>query len=162
MPKSVRALFFLVAAILVVVATRARTTTSTPLASQPPRGADPSSSARPAPSTGSPGDVSAAFRDHVQKTEVEDGGTVERWLPDDLEGSRHQRLIVKVANGRTIMIAYNIDLAPRLPEFSRGDSVRFHGEYIWNARGGIVHWTHHDPSHKHEDGWIRNHGMMYQ
>jgi len=25
-----------------------------------------------------------------------------------------------------------------------------------------VHWTHRDPQHKHEDGWIKHNGHTYQ
>lgn len=49
-------------------------------------------------------------------------GTVQRLLSDDDEGSRHQRFILRLAEGRTLLIAHNIDLAPRLP-LRQGDSV---------------------------------------
>ncbi len=45
---------------------------------------------------------------------VEAKGEVSRVLSDDLEGSRHQRLIVRLASGHTVLISHNIDLAPRV------------------------------------------------
>ena len=41
-------------------------------------------------------------------------GTVIRLLSDDNQGSRHQRFIIKQSSGRTLLIAHNIDLAPKI------------------------------------------------
>ncbi|MEE4384534.1 MAG: DUF3465 domain-containing protein [Pseudomonadales bacterium] len=89
-------------------------------------------------------------------------GTVDRILPDDRDGSRHQRFVLRLASGQTILVAHNIDLAPRIEALREGDEVEFHGEYEWNAKGGVVHWTHHDPAGRHVDGWLRHDGRIYQ
>jgi hypothetical protein len=57
---------------------------------------------------------------------------VTRILADDNDGSRHQRFILEVGGGRTLLIAHNIDLAPRVTGLKVGDTVEFHGEYEWN------------------------------
>jgi hypothetical protein len=88
-------------------------------------------------------------------------GRVTRLLPDDNEGSRHQKFILELNSGETILIAHNIDLAPRIDNLKRGDRVEFYGEYEWNDRGGIVHWTHKDPAGRHEDGWLKHKGKRY-
>ena len=44
----------------------------------------------------------------------------------------------------------------------KGQLVEFYGEYEWNAKGGVVHWTHRDPEHRHVDGWIKHNGRTYQ
>ena len=67
-------------------------------------------------------------------------------LADDRQGSRHQRFLLRVDGGPTILVAHNIDLAPRVTSLHEGDAIAFSGEYEWNARGGVVHWTHRDPS----------------
>ena len=77
-----------------------------------------------------------------------------RLLPDDREGSPHQRFLLRVAGGTTVLVAPNVDLAPRI-SLAPGDSVELRGEYEWNAKGGVIHWTHPDPGGRHEDGWIR-------
>ena len=92
---------------------------------------------------------------------VSSSGTVAKLLPDDEKGSRHQRFIVELASGQTVLIAHNIDLAPRVP-LSTGDRVEFHGEYEWNEKGGAVHWTHHDPQGARDGGWIRWQGQTFR
>jgi hypothetical protein len=59
-------------------------------------------------------------------------------------------------------MAHNIDLAPRIADLEEGDTVAFNGVYEWNAKGGIIHWTHRDPGGSHEAGWIRHKGQTYQ
>ena len=89
-------------------------------------------------------------------------GTVSRVLPDDLKGSRHQKFILDLPSGIGILVAHNIDLAPRIPQLRKGDKVAFFGEYEWNDKGGVVHWTHHDPSARHIDGWLEHDGEKFQ
>ena len=92
------------------------------------------------------------------------GGTGEviRILPDDNQGSRHQRFILRMPDGRTLLVAHNIDLAPRIPGLARGDTVEFYGVFETNDRGGVIHWTHHDPAGRHTPGWLRHDGRTYQ
>jgi len=107
-------------------------------------------------------DVAAAFAQHLDHVRVEDAGEVVTTLRDDTEGSRHQRFLVRVVSGTTVLIAHNIDIAPRVAPLHRGDRVTFNGEYVWNAKGGVVHWTHHDPSGRHLSGWVRANGKTFQ
>lgn len=89
-------------------------------------------------------------------------GQVTRILSDDLEGDRHQRFIVRVSDDQTILISHNIDLAPRVPGLEVGETLAFRGRYEWNEQGGVVHWTHHDPSGDREGGWILRNGERYR
>lgn len=93
---------------------------------------------------------------------AEGQGRVLRLLPDDLEGSRHQRFIVEVQPGLTLLLVHNIDLAERINALTVGDNVAFRGEYVWNEKGGLVHWTHHDPQGRHQGGWIRHNHKIYR
>lgn len=97
--------------------------------------------------------VVEAFRAERSGLMVQCLGTVTKVLPDDEQSPRHQRFVVKLGNGHTLLIAHNIDLAPRVPA-RRGESLEFRGQYEWNAQGGLVHWTHHDPDQRREGGWI--------
>jgi len=94
--------------------------------------------------------------------QVQGRGVVARVLSDDNVGSRHQRFILELASGQTVLVAHNIDLAPRVPSLRAGDVVEFYGEFEWNEQGGVVHWTHHDPNGRHPDGWLKAGGRTYQ
>lgn len=94
--------------------------------------------------------------------QVEGKGVVVRLLRDDLDGSRHQRFIVQLNTGQTLLITHNIDLAPRINHLRVGDTVEFFGEYEWNSKGGVIHWTHHDPRGSHVGGWLEREGERYE
>ncbi len=103
-----------------------------------------------------------AYLNRLSNQQLAGEGKVVKLLPDDNAGSRHQRFIVKLNSGRTLLIAHNIDLAPRLDRLREGDVVEFYGEYEWNAKGGVMHWTHHDPQGRHPGGWIKHNGRTYE
>ena len=111
----------------------------------------------------------SAFASQIGKTfaiadsgkQVSGNGRVSRILSDDKDGSRHQRFILDLPSGQTVLIAHNIDLAQRVSGLSEGDDVFFHGEYEWNTQGGIVHWTHRDPNGGHVGGWLKHNGQRY-
>lgn len=106
--------------------------------------------------------LAGAIRDKRSGVQVAGEGTVDRVLADDDEGSRHQRFILRLASGDTVLVAHNIDLAPRVPGLTAGDRVAFHGVYEWNARGGVIHWTHQDPGGRHQGGWLRHGGGTFE
>ena len=106
--------------------------------------------------------LARAFDQHESDLQVEGTGTVSRLLSDDNDGSRHQRFIVKLKTGQTILIAHNVDLAPRIVSLEVGDEIGFFGEYVWSEKGGTIHWTHRDPKRNHTAGWIKHEGRVYQ
>lgn len=103
-----------------------------------------------------------AYAHHRSNMQVEGSGTIERVLSDDTNGSRHQRFIVRLPSGQTVLVAHNIDLAPRVDSLHEGDPISFAGEYEWNAEGGVIHWTHRDPQGTHPAGWLKHDGHTYQ
>ncbi|MFT6914257.1 MAG: hypothetical protein ACJAWL_000545 [Motiliproteus sp.] len=138
-------------------------------------GPDPSSSPGLSPSSDPGSDFSTAvevntgdavirqaFQNQRSNLQVSGSGVVVRTLPDDLDGSRHQRFILRLASGQTLLVAHNIDLAPRIGSLHRGDRISFNGEYEWNAEGGVLHWTHQDPRGLHKAGWLEHAGLKYQ
>jgi hypothetical protein len=86
---------------------------------------------------------------------------VVRLLPDDREGSPHQRFLIRVGDSTTVLIAHNIELAKRVP-LAVGDTIIVSGDYEWTPKGGTIHWTHLDPAHRHRPGYIEREGHRYQ
>jgi hypothetical protein len=106
--------------------------------------------------------IKTAFENKYNNFQVGGSGKVVKILSDDNEGIRHQRFILKLNSGQTLLVAHNIDLAPRIKDIKSGDHINFYGEYEWNSKGGIIHWTHSDPNGRHEAGWLNHEGKMYQ
>ena len=88
-------------------------------------------------------------------------GKVVKILKDDTKGSRHQKFLLNLAPDVTLLVAHNIDLAPRVP-LRKGDTIKIRGRYEWNHRGGVLHWTHHDPKGRKKDGWIYHKNKYYK
>lgn len=104
--------------------------------------------------------IARAFEARASNVQVEGSGVVYRVLRDDLHGARHQRFLLRLESGQTLLVAHNIDVAPRVP-LVEGDTVGFAGEYDWNEQGGILHFTHRADRGDHADGWIEHEGRRY-
>ncbi len=105
--------------------------------------------------------IASAFANHRSGIEVTGRGVVTRILADDRNGRLHQRFILRLPSGQTLLIAHNIALADRVAGLKKGDVVQFKGEYEWNAQGGVVHWTHADPRGRHPAGWLELDGRAH-
>ena len=88
-------------------------------------------------------------------------GQVIKLLKDDLKGNRHQKFLLSIAPSTTLLISHNLELASRVP-INKGDSISLRGRYEWNNRGGVIHWTHHDPKGRKQGGWIQVNGKVYR
>lgn len=106
--------------------------------------------------------VERAFEQHATNVQVAGEGVVTRVLRDDTEGSPHQRFVLRLTSGQTVLISHNISVAPRIDELETGDMVSFSGEYVWNDQGGLVHRTHHDPRSGQPGGWLKHKDRTYQ
>lgn len=106
--------------------------------------------------------IQSAFDNRRSKIQIQGEGIVYLIFPDDLKGSRHQNFLLRLSTGLSLLIAHNIDLAPRIPNIRAGDTVQFYGVYEYNEKGGVVHWTHHDPAGRHIGGWLKHNGSTYQ
>jgi hypothetical protein len=105
--------------------------------------------------------VEQAFAAQRSGLWLETSGRVSRVLRDDNEGARHQKFILELAGGHSVLVAHNIDLARRIPT-REGLSLTVRGRYEWNDRGGVIHWTHHDPDGREPGGWIEVGDVRYE
>lgn len=105
--------------------------------------------------------IETLYANKQSDTVVEINGEVIKLLADDNQGSRHQKFIMELPSGHTLLVSHNIDLAPKINSLRENDTVKIKGEYEWSERGGVIHWTHHDPAGRHEDGWIEHQGKRY-
>lgn len=103
-----------------------------------------------------------AFRLKRSGVTVNAQGEVVLLMNDDTQGTPHQHFLVRLEGAdHTVKMAHNLDLAERVP-VRVGDEVRFRGRYEYNVRGGVVHWTHHDPAGRGRGGWIEHAGRRYE
>lgn len=103
-----------------------------------------------------------AFKRQQSNIQVQGSGKIIKLLKDDNQGSRHQKMLIQLQSGQKILIAHNIDLSPRIHDLQVGQVIDFKGEYEYNDKGGVIHWTHHDPQGQHEGGWLKYNGKTYQ
>lgn len=122
----------------------------------------PPARAQTAPPSESDRVLRSAFDEHTGDLQVEGRGVVRRVLPDDNDGSRHQRFILELDSGQTLLVAHNVDVAQRIPGLRKGDRVAFKGEYEWSPQGGVIHWTHKDPGGRRHGGWLKHKGKTYR
>ena len=108
------------------------------------------------------GAITEAFSAHRNLPQVQGSGIVVKVLKDDTKGLKHQKFLLKVSDNITILIAHNLDLAPRVEDIHEGDVIAFKGEYIYTPKGGTVHWTHKDPRGNHQAGWLKHKGKTYE
>jgi len=102
----------------------------------------------------------SAFAQKINNVPLTAGGKVIKILPDDIGATPHQRFVIEVHSGHTILIAHSLLRAYRVP-VKIGDRVEVHGTYVWNRYGGLIHNTHHYGQEcvgtyceVHEDGYI--------
>jgi hypothetical protein len=106
--------------------------------------------------------IADAFANHKSDLQVTGEGVVAKVLPDDKNGSKHQKFLLTLSTGQTLLVAHNIDLASRVDSLRAGEPIQFSGEYEWSAKGGVLHWTHRDPRGSHVAGWLKYRGRTYQ
>jgi len=106
-------------------------------------------------------EVAAAQNNRASHVQVTCTLPVKRMLRPDDKGEKHEKFLLQLSNGSTILVAHNISRAPSVP-VEAGDIVTVHGEYIWNNKGGVIHWTHASDTPRHEGGYIDFKGQRYQ
>ncbi|OGY24787.1 MAG: hypothetical protein A2Y57_03615 [Candidatus Woykebacteria bacterium RBG_13_40_7b] len=95
-----------------------------------------------------------AFKRQLSEIPLTTEGEVVRLLEDDTEGVPHQRFIIKLRSGHTLLVVNNLELGERLG-LKEGGFVEVLGTYIWNNEGGVIHETHaQEEGSPYEEGYI--------
>lgn len=104
--------------------------------------------------------VENAFAQKINRVPITATGRVIKLLPDDTDATPHQKFIIEIHSGHTILVSHNLLRAYRMP-VKIGDRVEVRGTYIWNRFGGLLHNTHHYNNEcigplceVHDDGYI--------
>jgi len=105
--------------------------------------------------------IGQAFEERRSGVWVTGEGEIVHLLPDDRRPPRHQLFLVELTQGHTIKISHNVDLAPQVP-VQKGSRISFRGRFEFNDKGGVVHWTHRDPSGRKPGGWLEYLGKTYK
>ncbi|MBV8584450.1 MAG: DUF3465 domain-containing protein [Candidatus Eremiobacteraeota bacterium] len=108
--------------------------------------------------------VCDAFRAGRSTVEVVADGRVTRVLGiQNGRVSPHEGFLMRLSSGCSLIVRVeaNTDLSGTFP-ISEGDAVTVKGEYEYYPRGGVIHWTHHDPRYRHEAGFIQIGSQTYQ
>lgn len=88
-------------------------------------------------------------------------GPVVQILGDqEIGGETMQRFTVRLNDELVLQIRHPLAHADRVP-VERGGEVRFQGYYEWEARGGFLSLTYHDPEQPGSGGWIEYDGTRY-
>lgn len=98
---------------------------------------------------------------HLVKVPLTVTAPVKKMLKYDDRGLPHEKFLLLLSNGTTILVAHNTQMAPYVP-LQAGDTVTVSGEYVWNAKGGLIHWTHHSDTPNHKGGYIDFNGKRYE
>lgn len=116
-----------------------------------------------APAQAVAGDAEAIRAQELQlvKVPVTVTAPVKKMLRYDDRGLPHEKFLLLLSNGTTILVAHNTKMAPYVP-LQAGDMVTVSGEFIWNAKGGLIHWTHHTDTPNHRGGYIDFNGKRYE
>lgn len=110
-------------------------------------------------------DAIAVCQNGAQHTEIMLDGTVQRVLgvrrgrSGRHEGFYLEPIVPQSGRMPAVKVEDNIDITGMVP-LQRGDRVQLKGQYECND--GVVHWTHHDPSGRHDAGYLRVNGQIYQ
>lgn len=103
--------------------------------------------------------ASSSFHHHQSQIWLTASGRVIRLLPDETGARTHQRFVISCSSGQTLLVVNDISIGRRVP-VGLGAEVGVRGEYVWNAQGGLIHFTHHAAGGG-QGGWILYHHVLY-
>ncbi|MBX3019076.1 MAG: DUF3465 domain-containing protein [Bdellovibrionaceae bacterium] len=87
--------------------------------------------------------------------------TVTKLMPDDTQGSRHQRFYAKLSDASEVYIVYSLEYGRVRVPVTVGSRIGVGGEYRWTKFGGLLHWVHEDHRDQRPDGYVEVRGVRY-
>lgn len=87
--------------------------------------------------------------------------TVTKLMPDDNDGSRHQRFYAKLSDNSEVYIVYSLEYGRVRVPVNVGSIIGVGGEYRWTKFGGLLHWVHEDHRDQRPDGYVEVRGVRY-
>jgi len=106
------------------------------------------------------GAVEKAYLNQQSGAMVEVSGQVTRILTDDKDDLQHQKFVIRLQNGQSLLVVHNTVDAEQVPIVIHNE-VTVRGEYSWTEPGGLIHWTRRDHSAERRHGWIEYQGRKY-
>jgi Protein of unknown function (DUF3465) len=109
------------------------------------------------------GAVCAAYSAQRSRVEAVAGGRVTRIFGVRAgRSSPHEGFLMRLDSGCDLVlrVEVNTDFTGEIP-LSSNEPIVVKGEYEYYPRGGVIHWTHHDPRGRHENGYISAADKMY-
>lgn len=85
---------------------------------------------------------------------------VDKLLPDDVSGRPHQKIMIRLSNGRKVQIVSNLEFCEKIP-VQVGERITVGGQFVWTRNGGLVHWVHSDPKGQRKDGYVIYNNKSY-
>jgi hypothetical protein len=108
--------------------------------------------------------VCATFSGQGSKQEVLAQGEIVDMLGMQTGPSgEHEGFLLKLTGDCDLLVRVetNVGITGPVPLHS-GETVVVKGEYEYEAAGGVIHWTHHDPEGRHVAGYVLAAGKLYQ
>jgi hypothetical protein len=81
----------------------------------------------------------------------------------DGPAGEHEGFLLKLDQQCDLLVRVetNVDITGPVP-LQMGDVVTVKGQFEDDVNGGVIHWTHHDPSGRHVAGYVEADGKFYQ
>ncbi len=75
----------------------------------------------------------------------------------------HEGYLLKLDGSCDLLLKVetNTSITGPIP-FARNEPVIIKGVYVYDPLGGLIHWTHHDPSGRHMNGYVIAGGKSYR
>jgi hypothetical protein len=110
------------------------------------------------------GQICALYSSGASGTEVIGEGTVVQVLgTSNGPSGEHEGFLLKLNQQCDLLlrIETNIGITGPVP-LRAGETATVKGQFEDDPSGGVIHWTHHDPSGRHIAGYVIAGGKIYQ